>query len=87
MRTSAAKPTEKWLDQFVQMSVDSAKIRINLSAEAVNHAQTARQMPEPRHSVPKTLDRDAKQRQDVGEGFLLGKCRFILLVASVPHLT
>ena len=82
MTMSAIKPERKRLDWSVQTSVDQTKIRINPAAETRNHAQFARQMPEPRHSVPKRLDRCAKRQQNATVDVLLGESRFEYLALS-----
>jgi hypothetical protein len=76
MMTSATKSERTRLDWSVQNDVDPISIPITPAAEATNHAQFARQMPEPRHSGPKKLDRGAKLQQHQDQGVLLGECRF-----------
>lgn len=63
------------LDESVQTVVDQTKTGINPAVETENHTQFARQMPEPRHSVSKWLDRQDAQWQLGREGVLLGECR------------
>jgi hypothetical protein len=87
MMTSAPKSERTRLDWSVQNDVDPISIPITPAAEATNHAQFARQMPEPRHSGPKKLDRGAKLQQHQDEGVLLGECRLIhgSFLPVAPH--
>lgn len=79
MTATTVKSRGKRLERSVQSRVDHTKIRINSAAEARNHAQFARDMPQPRHSGHKKLDRRTKWRQPENDGVLLGECRITLI--------
>jgi hypothetical protein len=55
MTATTVKSRGKRLERSVQSRVDHTKIRINSAAEARNHAQFARDMPQPRTAGTKSL--------------------------------
>lgn len=80
MTMSALKPERNRLDWFVQRGVDPIKIRMIPAAETRVITQFARQMLEPRHSLPERLDQCAKRQQDEKVRNLLGESRLMLIL-------
>ena len=76
MRTSAAKPEGKRLDESVQMGFDQTHSWVNPSTETKNCAQIKRQMPEPRYSLHGRLDWAPKQPNMQEKAFYLGNVGF-----------
>jgi hypothetical protein len=69
---SAATPKGKRLEGSAQTSVDQTENRAKPAADTRNRAQLARQMPEPRLSVEKCLDRSTNNGEIDEKVFHLG---------------
>lgn len=65
-KKSAQKPERKRLSRPVQTGVNQTQHHIILAAEPRNCVQAVRLMTEQRASVPKWVDRDLRQQQNLG---------------------
>ena len=75
MTVSKEKSELTRLDWSAQSGADPSQTRINPTAETVNHAQFALQMPGLSRCGHMMIDQSAKWLQHGTTGVLLGECR------------